>query len=964
MYDIRVVMINAVLCLLIRSSLAGGNTYICQVCPSNSDSPLGSFNSGQCECNAGFTGANAGPCTNCIPGKYKDETGDAACSDCVTGKYSDKHASDRCTLCPEGKYSDKFASASDLCQLCPNQSTSPEGSSLITDCVCNMGWKGANGQSCVECPLNTYKSEKGDSACTKCSNFLHTLIPARTNVSDCKCNAGYSADPLMTPPSSSLICSGNCPCPIVVLGASSGMFHGQESNSYYRDDSNCNWVISAEAEILLSFAWFDIEANFDYVTINQCSTASCDSVNVLGVLTGKPSGALVEYISTSGFMQVLFTSDESNNDNGFRAKWKLLEPFENEPCIQCPIGSYWEDGICLPCLAGTNNSKGGAEKCKLCPEGEYTDKEGSITCLPCESHTVSTVLKKNCSTCLPQTYSTDRKTCRDCSSDEYMHSATRTCKKCTQTNETICTGCVCSIFRDALTGSNPIECDIASGLYLDGVTRVCELCPPNKNINNSPAHRSCDTVIPNAENKHAVWNPAIFNYECVAGYERNTTNICIPCARGWYKNRRDNSPCLKCLNRTTSRHTGSISTQDCMFCSRHERMLVDAISGEVSCTDCPTCEVLHETLHMRQNCLPCMLADYTASYRRENDQENAQNESTQCNALTCRALLRTDDMRNEITLFSPCYVRPTIKTWYLFNMASTIVSGDLTSETVEVGLGNFECIAMPWYTDSSNNDLSDHFFQTIQYVDLADFYFRSLGRQEYQAQRNSQLFIRNDDDNVNSLLQFDEMQRIVPKYRLEYGKLPQSTSVSHSPPPSQNNGTSECMARAGLKTRIIFNLSQFDGFEIQLSLFFLQNGIRYDLSPHDCLPQSLCSGMFVAEGRDIVLNNGMATADFQKLSRFYIRNLYFVVRRVVVPHTGEMPTIDIPFSVEVLDDNTVATAVLRLKSDGVATSGACNQNWQTLQGHRSKPTTIRNPLDFELLHGHFGPRMCTDVDYA
>jgi len=190
-------MKNAVLCLLIRSSLAGGNTYTCQACPLNSDSPIGSFDSSQCECNAGFTGANAGPCTNCIPGKYKDETGDAACSDCVTGKYSDKPASDRCTLCPEGKYSDKLASASDLCQLCPNQSTSPEGSSLITDCVCNMGWKGANGQPCVECPPSTYKSEKGDSACTKCSNFSHTLIPARTNVSDCKCNAGYSADPLM-----------------------------------------------------------------------------------------------------------------------------------------------------------------------------------------------------------------------------------------------------------------------------------------------------------------------------------------------------------------------------------------------------------------------------------------------------------------------------------------------------------------------------------------------------------------------------------------------------------------------------------------------------------------------------------------------------------------------------------------------------------------------------------------------
>jgi len=319
-------------------------------------------------------------------------------------------------------------------------------------------------------------------------------------------------------------------------------------------------------------------------------------------------------------------------------------------------------------------------------------------------------------------------------------------------------------------------------------------------------------------------------------------------------------------------------------------------------------------------------------------------------------------MRTDSTLLSTCFVRPTIKTWYLFNMASALVSGGANSDSVKVHLGDFECIAMPWYADSSNNNLTAHFFQTIQYMDLADFYFRSLGRQEYQAQSNNQQFISNDNDNVNSLLQVAEMQRIVPKYRLEYGKLPQSTSVLYTR--IQNTSTSNCVARAGLKTRIKFTLSHVDGLELQLSLFFLQNGVRYDLSPQDCLPQSPCSAMFVSEGRDIVFTNGMAIVDFQKLSRFYIRNLFFEVRRVILPHNREMPAIDIPFSVEVLDDQTIVTAVLSLKTNGVITYGACNEKWQTLQGHRSQPTTIGNPLDFEHLHRHFGPKMCTDIEYA
>jgi hypothetical protein len=67
--------------------------------------------SGDCACNAGYTGPNGGTCTPCGVGKFKASSGPAACTDCSSGTYS----------------SSSGAVSAGTCVACPTHSASPPG---------------------------------------------------------------------------------------------------------------------------------------------------------------------------------------------------------------------------------------------------------------------------------------------------------------------------------------------------------------------------------------------------------------------------------------------------------------------------------------------------------------------------------------------------------------------------------------------------------------------------------------------------------------------------------------------------------------------------------------------------------------------------------------------------------------------------------------------------------------------
>ena len=96
-----------------------------------------------------------------------------------------------CSLCPSGKYSHRYSgTAAPTCKTCNGvDSTSPEGSNDVSDCVCGLGVLGFDCSSCV---LGTYRKFSGNGICVACPENTYTKKDESTEIADCLCLAGYT----------------------------------------------------------------------------------------------------------------------------------------------------------------------------------------------------------------------------------------------------------------------------------------------------------------------------------------------------------------------------------------------------------------------------------------------------------------------------------------------------------------------------------------------------------------------------------------------------------------------------------------------------------------------------------------------------------------------------------------------------------------------------------------------------
>ena len=192
----------------------------CQDCPEYSYSPAASTARIQCQCNAGASGMNGGPCLQCAStnigececsaGSTGIYDGTSPCTQCVAGKYSITTGSTVCVSCSAGQYSTEIGAGYNTCQECPKNSISAVASNNNTSCICKPGSLGPNGGPCIYsdipclpgttrtgetcslCVPGKYKSTSSDEACTSCPfpSGSTTLIG---NISEtaCQCRAGW-----------------------------------------------------------------------------------------------------------------------------------------------------------------------------------------------------------------------------------------------------------------------------------------------------------------------------------------------------------------------------------------------------------------------------------------------------------------------------------------------------------------------------------------------------------------------------------------------------------------------------------------------------------------------------------------------------------------------------------------------------------------------------------------------------
>jgi hypothetical protein len=156
--------------LCIEGFYCTGGGAVSSVCPPTTSSPAGSDALDDCVsvgCPAGQTGADAQSCSLCAEGTFKPADGSAACT------------------------------------ACPDSSSSPAGSTAITNCLCNMGYTGLNGGPCTACGPDTYKPIPGSGACHNCPAYSQPATASAAT--SCLCYAGtYRSNGIVT-------CA---PCPV------------------------------------------------------------------------------------------------------------------------------------------------------------------------------------------------------------------------------------------------------------------------------------------------------------------------------------------------------------------------------------------------------------------------------------------------------------------------------------------------------------------------------------------------------------------------------------------------------------------------------------------------------------------------------------------------------------------------------------------------------------------------------
>jgi hypothetical protein len=91
--------------------------------------------------------AGATTCQMCLAGSFAGLEGASMCVACSAGSYSGLSGVSVCTACPPGYYCEGGSSKAG----CPMHSSSSASTFHITGCICDAGYSGQNGESCIPC---------------------------------------------------------------------------------------------------------------------------------------------------------------------------------------------------------------------------------------------------------------------------------------------------------------------------------------------------------------------------------------------------------------------------------------------------------------------------------------------------------------------------------------------------------------------------------------------------------------------------------------------------------------------------------------------------------------------------------------------------------------------------------------------------------------------------------------------
>lgn len=581
-YSVLTASIVCINCLANQYSTAVGanSNTTCINCPNNSSSAAGSGALTSCVCLAGFTGPNGGPCSPCVAGTYKINTGSAACT------------------------------------VCPAFSTSQIASTALARCLCNAGYSGPDGGTCTACGRHTFKRTSGSASCTACSLNMSAIVgsvecaacpvgkykstfgtevcagcPGNSSsregiydAADCFCNNGYTGtaatqtydfSPYQT--LSTFINFG-----VTSFGASSFTTFLDKSTTQFTQE----WGVSR----ISGNGWIQIKSPGNFTQVQMSYSATFQSYNPTGYVRLYRNNTLIASLLAVSWghqrRETIIPGDllkweETASGIGFDFQIKFLDGCQALPqtlssstTLSEPV---FEPLTCRACTAGFFVSQE-TGNCTACPDGssthEYTNGSSVVDCM-CRPGFEPHVNKSSCILC-----------------SVFTHKGTlsnASCSACPANSQTNRTGavaideCVCmrgftqrtvpnasAANASAANASECVACE--AGTYKTGLgLGACVPCPINHFCPPaSPAPRPCppNSTSPagSVSGKACVCGDDLVLFASQDTYTSVDTYKCDVCYADTYYSRNATTSvavCLPCQNASSSR-AGSRSKRDCV----------------------------------------------------------------------------------------------------------------------------------------------------------------------------------------------------------------------------------------------------------------------------------------------------------------------------------------------------------------------------------------------------------------
>jgi hypothetical protein len=530
-----------------------------------------------------YTCFNGSVCIDC-PENSAAPAGSTARSSCLCNAGYTGPNGGTCVACMTGKY--KSVTGSALCSDCPSDTQSGPGSTALTSCVCNPGFTGPDGGTCSACVAGKYKSVTGSVACTNCSANTYSNATGAAAVATCQnCLANLQASAGSTV----------CKCNAGYTGADGGTCTACLAGKYksVTGSALCSDCQTNSISVSGSTSVTSCQCNAGYTGADGGTCTACVAGKYKSV-TGSAlcSDCQADSISAPGSTAV--TSCQCNTGysglNGGTCTACQANFYKDTvgpaACTQCnvaaqsPVGSISSTScICRAGYYGSNQNN-----CQPCASNTYSDTAGSLTCLQCPSNSEAlglNIQKEDCK-CNKGYTGPNGGTCTACTDTEYKDTVGPS--PCSPCKNNSVSGC-----------KHSASCCACESGYYGGVGQQCTMCAPDTytDVDGASACTPCP-----ANTSSPAGTSSVYSCECIPGHVGFLGYACEACAAGTYK--QNYYSCAQCPANTYSTQVAAVSVATCGACPRNST----SVPGSGSIAGC-FCVAGYRQTAAHDACIAC-----------------------------------------------------------------------------------------------------------------------------------------------------------------------------------------------------------------------------------------------------------------------------------------------------------------------------------------------------------------------